>query len=165
MHELLLEVPAPPEIPRRLRAPAVVRLQPRRRRYVPALIAAALLALTFAAGYVTGSDDDTDPVRTVTMIGVGEARGASASIDVLPSDDSGNYPMDVRVRGLEPNAHSGDWYELWLTKDGKPIASCGRFTVDEGETTVRLTVPYSLRGYDGWIVTRRGSTEPLLTTT
>ena len=72
--------------------------------------------------------------------------------------------MDVHVSGLEPTAGTEDWYELWLTKDGEAIASCGRFTVDADETTVRLSVPYKLRGYDGWIVTRRGSDTPLLTT-
>ena len=72
--------------------------------------------------------------------------------------------MDVHVTGLEPTADGADWYELWLTKDGKPIASCGRFTVDADETTVRLSVPYDLREYDGWIVTRRGSEAPLLST-
>jgi len=99
------------------------------------------------------------------MVGVGEGRDASASIDLLPEDDAGNWPMDVHVSGLEPNARGDDWYELWLTKGGKPIASCGRFTVDSAETTVRLSIPYRLRGYDGWIVTRRGSDEALLSTT
>ena len=164
VHDLLLAVPAPPEVPRGLRTPKVARLRPRRRRYVPALIAAALLAATFAAGYVTGREGGPDVVRSISMRGVGAGQGASATIDVLAVDEAGNYPMHVAVSGLEPNAGSGDWYELWLTEDGRPIASCGRFTVDEGETNVRLSVPYGLRGYDGWIVTRRGSDKPLLTT-
>lgn len=163
-HELLLEVPAPPDVPRRLRAPGVVRLPSRRRRYVPALIAAALLAASFAAGFAVGREGDADVVRSISMRGVGDGAGASATIDVLARDDAGNYPMNVVVRGLEPNEGSGDWYELWLTEDGRPIASCGRFTVDDGRAGVRLSVPYDLRGYDGWIVTRRGSDEPLLST-
>ena len=131
---------------------------------MPALIAAALLAAAFAAGYLVGDGGGPEVLRSISMSGVGEGQGASATIDVLAVDEAGNYPMDVEVTGLEPNAGSGDWYELWLTKDGKPIASCGRFTVDGGETNVRLSVPYGLRDYDGWIVTRRGSEEPLLTT-
>ena len=164
VHELLLHVPPPPDVPQRLQAPQTASLRARRRRYVPALIAAALLAASFGAGYLAARGDDADVVASVEMSGVGDARGASARIDILPPDDAGNYAMDVRVAGLEPNARGGDWYELWLTKDGKLIASCGRFTVAAGEMTVRLSVPYSLRGYDGWVVTRRGSEEPLLTT-
>ena len=63
----------------------------------------------------------------------------------------------MHVSGLEPNARGRDWYELWLTKGGKAIASCGRLTVAGGRTTVQLSVPYRLRAYDGWIVTRRGA--------
>jgi hypothetical protein len=72
--------------------------------------------------------------------------------------------MRVLVRGLEPSRDRTDFYELWLTDDGKPVASCGRFIVAEGLTSVSLSVPYGLRRYDGWIVTRAGSSETLLTT-
>ena len=164
VHELLLGVPPPPDVPQRLQRPRVVPLRSRRRRYLPALVAAALLAVSFGAGYLAARNGGEEVAYSVAMSGVGAARGASATIDVLPPDEAGNYPMNVHVSGLEPNARGGDWFELWLTKDGEPIASCGRFTVAAGETTVRLSVPYSLRGYDGWIVTRRGSEEPLLTT-
>jgi hypothetical protein len=98
------------------------------------------------------------------MAGVGPERDATASIRLLPEDAAENWPMDVLVRGLEPSRDRDDFYELWLTKDGKPYASCGRFLVGEGLTRVTLTVPYGLRRYDGWIVTRAGSTRPLLTT-
>ena len=77
---------------------------------------------------------------------------------------AGNWPMNVLVRGLEPSRDRSDYYELWLTKDGKPVESCGRFTVHPGVTTVSLSVPYGLRNYDGWVVTRAGSDEILLTT-
>ena len=164
VHDLLLEVGPPPEVPPRLQAPTVRRL-PSRRRSLPALLAATLAAAAFGAGYLAGGrDGGAEVVRTIPMTGVGEARRASASIELLPEDEAGNWPMDVHVSGLEPNARGGDWYELWLTKDGKPIASCGRFTVDRTETTVRLSVPYRLHSYDGWIVTRRGSDEALLST-
>ena len=72
--------------------------------------------------------------------------------------------MNVLVRGLEPSRDRSDFYELWLTKDGEPVATCGRFIVGEGPTTVVLSVPYGLRRYDGWVVTRAGSDEILLTT-
>ena len=72
--------------------------------------------------------------------------------------------MRVLVRGLEPSRDRSDFYELWLTANGKPIASCGRFVVADGLTTVTLSVPYGLRRYDGWVVTRAGSDAILLTT-
>ena len=89
---------------------------------------------------------------------------ARATIELLPQDASGNWPLRVLVRGLEPSADREDFYELWLTRDGKLADSCGRFTVHPGETEVTLSVPYALRSYDGWVVTRRGSDRVLLTT-
>jgi hypothetical protein len=165
VHDLLLEVGPPPEVPEPLRVSGVRRL-PTRRRPLTALLAAALAAAAFGAGYVAGTHDGgSDAIRTIPMTGIGAGRGASVSIELLPEDAAGNWPMDVHISGLEPNARGGgDWYELWLTQDGKPIASCGRFTVHGEKTTVRLSVPYRLRAYDGWIVTRRGSDEALLTT-
>lgn len=164
VHELLLSVDAPPELPAVL-ARAPVALLPRRRRYAVALIAAALAASLFGSGYLLGGrSDDVEAVRVIPMTGVNDGRGASASIELLPQDDSGNWPMNVLVRGLEPSRDRQDFYELWLTRDGKLAESCGRFTIHAGQTTVRLSVPYGLRSYDGWVVTRRGSEQPLLTT-
>ena len=51
-----------------------------------------------------------------------------------------------------------------FTKDGERLGSCGRFKVHAGVTEVSLSVPYGLRGYDGWVVTRRDSDRVLLTT-
>ena len=102
----------------------------------------------------------------IELTGVNDGRGASGSIELLEQDaeDNGNWPMVVMLRRLEPSTSRADYYELWLTKDGKLAASCGRFTVHEGLTSVTLSVPYGLRRYDGWVVTRRGSDEILLTT-
>jgi hypothetical protein len=72
--------------------------------------------------------------------------------------------MIVHVRGLRPSRDRSDYYELWLTKDGKRADPCGRFIVRAGQTKVFLSVPYGLRNYDGWIVTRRGSDVALLST-
>ena len=159
VHELLLSVGPPPST-----APSV-RALPERRRYPMALLAAALAVLAFGSGYLLGErGSDVEAVRTISMTGVGVGRDASATIALLPEDEAGNWPMDVRVRGLEPSRGSYDYYELWLTKDGKLVSSCGRFVVKAGLTTVTLSVPYGLRHYDGWVVTRRGSDEVLLTT-
>jgi len=164
VHELLLSVEAPPERPAApIQAP--VALLPRRRRYALALIAAALAAALFGSGYLLGGrSGDVDAVRVIPMSGVNDGRGASASIELLPQDESGNWPMNVLLRGLEPSKNRADYYELWLTKDGKLADSCGRFTIHSGLTTVTLSVPYGLKRYDGWVVTRRGSDQPLLTT-
>ena len=164
VHELLLSVEAPPELPA-ASAQAPVALRPRRPRYALALIAAALATALFGSGYLLGGrSDDVEAVRVIPMAGVNDGRGASASIELLPQDESGNWPLNVRLRGLEPSEDRADYYELWLTKDGKLADSCGRFTIHSGLTTVTLSVPYGLKRYDGWVVTRRGSEQPLLTT-
>ncbi len=121
--------------------------------------------LAFGAGYLLGGDGgDPEAVRVIPMEGAGATPAASASIELLPEDEAGNWPMNVVVRGLEPSRDRSDWYELWLTRDGRLVSSCGRFIVSGARTEVTLSVPYGLRRYDGWVVTRRGSPEPLLTT-
>ena len=168
VHELLLSVEAPPELSPALQEaplPAPVPLLPRRRRGALALLAAALAVAAFGAGWLGGArSNDVAPEREIVMSGVGESRGSFATIELLPQDASGNWPMRVLLRGLEPSADRSDYYELWLTKDGELADSCGRFTVHAGLTTVTLSVPYGLRQYDDWVVTRRGSDEILLTT-
>lgn len=166
VHELLLSVEPPPEVSQALREPpeTPVRLSPPRRRGALALLAAALAVVAFGSGYVVGERDGASIERTILMGGTSEGRGASATIELLAEDDAGNWPMNLVVHGLEPSRDREDFYELWLTRDGKLADSCGRFVVDEGRTTVVLSVPYALRSYDGWVVTRRGSDEPLLST-
>jgi hypothetical protein len=168
VHELLLSVDAPPELSptlQQLPLPAPVPLVPRRRRGALALLAAALAIAAFGAGWLGGArSDDVAPELEIVMSGVGQSRGSFATIELLPQDASGNWPMRVLVRGLEPSKGRTDYYELWLTKDGRLADSCGRFTVHPGLTTVTLSVPYGLRQYDGWVVTRRGSDQVLLTT-
>ena len=166
VHELLLSVDAPPERSPTLGAAALPKpalLQPRRHGRVLALLAAALAVAAFGAGYLAGGRDAA-PERVITMGGTGSERDATASIELLPQDKAGNWPMRVLVRRLAPSRDRSDFYELWLTENGKPLASCGRFIVAGGLTTVTLTVPYGLRRYDGWVVTRAGSDEILLTT-
>jgi hypothetical protein len=162
VHELLLAAEPPPDVAgRHLVAPDV--RAPRRVGRPALLLAAALAAAAFGAGWALG-DRDPAPERVVTMDGVGAERDADASIRLLPQDEAGNWPMHVLVRGLEPSRDRDDFYELWLTEGGKPIASCGRFVVAEGLTRVTLSVPYGLRRYDGWIVTRAGSSRAVLST-
>jgi hypothetical protein len=164
VHELLLAAEPPPDLSPAARRTPVVAALPQRRARPLALLAAALAAVAaFGAGYLV-ADRDPAADRVIEMTGVGPEQDATASIRVLGEDDAENWPMDVLVSGLEPSRSRTDFYELWLTKDGKPYATCGRFLVGEGETRVTLTVPYALRRYDGWVVTRAGSDEILLTT-
>lgn len=158
LHDLLLSVDPPPDVAVPVRAGG-------RRRYGVALLAAALAATAFGLGYLAGDDrGEREATRVIQMTGVGAERDASASIELFAADAAGNSPMRVRVRGLEPNRAGYDYYELWLTKDGERLGSCGRFKVRAGLTEVSLSVPYPLRDYDGWIVTRGRSEQPLLTT-
>jgi hypothetical protein len=163
-HELLLQADAPPEVTPELAAPPapVVRLVPRRRAFT---LAAAAAVLAFGLGWYGASRDPGPGVdRTIVMQGTERAPDAQASIEVLEQDEAGNWPMVLNVHGLEPSAGREDSYELWLTKDGELADSCGVFTVHEGITTVTLSVPYRFRNYDGWVVTRHGDDEILLTT-
>ena len=138
---------------------------PQRRRFTLALLAAALTAIAFGSGFLLGGrSDDVSVFGNVSLAGVNDGRGGFASIEILDQDEAGNWPMVVRIRGLEQSTSRDDYYELWLTKGGKLADSCGRFILHDGVTEVTLTVPYGFKRYDGWVVTRHGSTKPLLST-
>jgi hypothetical protein len=100
------------------------------------------------------------------MHGTALAQNASAVIKVGEDDADGNWPLKVDVSGLKP-LPQGQYYEMFLTRNGKPIATCGTFRLSSGQS-VRLNAPYNLRRFDGWIVTleRPGSnTHPVVLTT
>ena len=162
LHALLSQAAAPPELPPGLQhAPpeppaAKVISFPRRYRYT-ALAAAAVAAIAlFGVGYLVGGAGGAEPIRTVSMSG---ASPAAAELDLFEKDAAGNWPMELRVSGLEPGR-----YELWLTRGGKLAEPCGAFAVAAGETTVPLNAPYSLKAFDGWVVVPSGGTTPVLTT-
>ncbi len=166
VHEMLLEAGPPPELTPQLSAPqapprANVIALPRRRRGAVLLIAATFVLAVFGAGWLSGAHRNTHVVKTIAMIG---PAGAHASLAVLRADSAGNWPMVMKISGLAA-LPAGQTYALWLTKHGKLEASCGTFTVGEGTTTVNLNAPYKLKEYDGWIVVRSGTSQPLLTTT
>jgi hypothetical protein len=61
--------------------------------------------------------------------------------------------MIVTVRGLEHLAR-GDYYTLALTREGKPVVTCGTFNVAAtGTTTIRMIAAYDLDRFDGWAIT------------
>ena len=151
VHDLLVAAGAPPEMPS-LPASPHVRALPRRRA-AALLIAAALTLAAFGAGWLLrGASDDFDVRRAVPMSSTANAPNASGLIELGYADDEGNWPMLVTVRGLKPLPDDG-YYELLLTRNGKPVAVCGSFKVKpEGETTVRLGASYNLRNFDGWVI-------------
>jgi hypothetical protein len=90
--------------------------------------------------------------------------GASATLEIFDVDEAGNWPMLVDVKGLPP-AQEGQLYQVWLTREGKPVALCGSFlTEPDGTAVVSMNAPWRLSDFDGWVVTERGSTTPLLST-
>jgi hypothetical protein len=157
VHELLVEAGPPPELsPALASAPLPGEAGPpwyRRRRLAPALaFAAALLAATFALGYLAGRENGSGIEVRDTVRLTGE-RGESGVIDLGVKGEDGNWPMVVKVRGLKP-LRGGDYYSLQLTKGGKPVVTCGTFNVGSGhETSVRMVAAYNLKGFDGWVVT------------
>jgi Anti-sigma-K factor rskA, C-terminal len=176
-HDLLVAAGPPPELPPSLASPPgstehaeATRALPRgipRRRVVASLVLAAALALAaFGAGFLVGNRDQPASWTTdfvLAMQGTAAAPAAHASLDVAPIDADGNWPMILTVRGL-PELPAGRSYELLLTRKGTPVASCGTFLVGGEKSEVYLNAPYKLRTFDGWAITRQGSSEILLRT-
>jgi hypothetical protein len=173
VHELLVAAGPPPELP-----PSIAELEsepenvvplPRRRAGALLALAAAIALVALIGGYVAGrhGNDTFSTFKSLPMHGTAIAQTASATIDVGDIDKSGNWPLRVELRNL-PSLPRGGYYEMFLTKHGKPVATCGAFVTSGTSSTVRLNAPYSLRRYDGWVVTRhlRGShNNPVVLTT
>jgi hypothetical protein len=168
VHELLVAAGPPPDyaqdappIPREAQ---VVRFPLRGRRIALVAVAAAFAIALFGAGFFVG-DRNGGPQQVVTMVGTAQAATASASLELFPVDDAGNWPMKLEVRGLTPTL-SGRPYELWLARGNRLAALCGSFRADpDGTTRVPLTAPYRLTDFDAWVIVEEGTKTPLLTTT
>jgi hypothetical protein len=161
VHGLLVAAGPPPD----LREPKVVQLAPRRRRGVLLALAAAIAVTAFALGaaVVDGSSGRSVAFEQA-MQGTPAASDASASLIVYELDDAGNWPMELRVDGLQPSS-SDRPFELWLTRGGKLEALCGSFlTSDSGSAAVPMNAPYHFDDFDGWVVVVEGSETRLLTT-
>jgi hypothetical protein len=173
VHDLLIQAGPPPELTPALADPDTAEPEmpiqlPRRRAGALLALAATIALLAFLGGFLAGQRGPRFSVeRSLPMHGTGLAQNASATLDLGKLDQSGNWPLRVVVRGLKPLPKHG-YYEMWLTKHGKPVATCGTFDVGPGESTVRLNAPYDLRRYDGWVVTREvphSGTHPVVLTT
>jgi hypothetical protein len=164
-HDLLVQVGPPPDLPPALEAPPTEMpeaeiiqfpLLPQRRWAIAAIAAATLALLTFIGGYFYGNSKSQpsafSTTRVVAMHGPGQA---DAVLKISSPDSVGNWPMEMVVERLPQQASRTSYYELWLTKNGKAVAPCGTFRVHGRKTTVRFSVPYDLKHYDGWIVTKQ----------
>ncbi|HEX7255306.1 MAG TPA: hypothetical protein VF236_05200 [Gaiellaceae bacterium] len=172
VHDLLLATGPPPELSPALAAsPAPIAEDeepdtswlPPRRFGAAVLAGAALLGAAFGAGYIAGdrgSDEgpaaapEAEPARVIGLRPSDESSTAGASIRLGRKGPDGNWPMVVTVRGLKHLA-SGDYYTLALTREGKPVVTCGTFNVAaSGATTIRMLAAYDLENFDGWAITR-----------
>jgi hypothetical protein len=163
VHELLVSASPPPSLRRRpSRVERVRALIPRSRALVAVgFAAAASLAVGLAVGFAIGHGGGFQNDFTRSMHGVGAASAASASIRVGEEDASGNRPLEMSIRAL-PTLSGGGWYELYLTRKGKPVVPCGIFqTGASGSARVRMNAPADLAEYDGWIVTALVPGHPL----
>jgi hypothetical protein len=166
-HELLLEAGPPPELSPELESvpwpddalqPVFGRRRERRGRR-PVLLAAAIvtaLVVGLLLGQATTSSSTSiDAAQTVQLRGTSLARGSFASLELGNPNESGNWPMVLHVRGL-PKLSQGGYYDLYLTKGGVPLVSCGTFNA-KGETVVRMSAAYNLDKFDknGWVIVKK----------
>ena len=166
-HQLLLEAGPPPELSPEMESvpwpddalqPIFGRRRERRGRR-PVLLAAAIataLVVGLLLGQATGSNSTSiDAARTVQLSGTSLASGSSASLELGNPSKSGNWPMVLHVRGL-PKLSRGGYYDLYLTKGGMPLVSCGTFNA-QGETVVRMSAAYNLDRFDknGWVIVKK----------
>jgi hypothetical protein len=167
-HELLIEAGPPPELspelesvpwPEDALAPLFGRRNQGARR--PLLLAAAI-ATAIVAGFLLGqaassssTSTSIDARETVHLRGTALARGALANLKLGKPDTAGNWPMVLEVKGL-PKLTNGGYYDLYLTKNGVPLVSCGTINA-RGDTVVRLTAAYNLENFDhdGWVIVRK----------
>jgi Anti-sigma-K factor rskA len=168
-HQLLIDAGPPPELSPEMESvpwpdDALGPLWGRRRgattRRRPLLVAAVLasaVVVGFLLGQSTGPSSRTsiDARSTVQLHGTGLAPGALATLKLGKRDAEGNWPMVLRVKGL-PQLPKDGYYDLYLTKDSRPLVSCGTFNV-RGETVVPLSAAYNLERFDknGWVIVRK----------
>jgi hypothetical protein len=162
VHELLVQAGPPADLPPTLREPPTrspsaevvpFPIAPSRRRGTLILIAAALALAAFGGGYLFGHAKAKPASFAVKRIVPMHGDGARAVLRISTRDSAGNWPMQMRVRGLPEQQNRGAYYELWLTRGGRPTEACGQFRVHGQTTNVTFSVPWSPHGIDGWVVT------------
>ena len=166
VHEMLIAAGPPPELPQELADPPrpegkLVELA-RRRLRTGLVLAAAIVIAAFAAGYLLGArgeESTSGSFPAVKTAVLGKSAGRLAVVRIGDIDENGNRPMVVTVDGLD-RLSGGDYYTLFMTRNGKPIVTCGTFNVsDDGVTTVRLTSAYDLERFDGLMLSKWSAKE------
>jgi hypothetical protein len=176
VHDLLVQADPPPELspglesvpwPEDALQPLFGRRRPERRRR-PLLLAAALsgaVLIGFVFGQATTGPNPTsiNAIRSIKLVGTPLNPAARGSLQLGAQDDQGNWPMVLRATGLR-ELPEGGYYDLYLTKAGKPLVLCGTFNANGGAVAIRLSAAYELNRFDrnGWVVTRQlpGNHEP-----
>jgi hypothetical protein len=158
VHEMLIAAGPPPELPPELaevpteRRAAEPTGLPRRRAGAALALAAAIALVAFVGGYIAGHSRSS-PFEAVRSVKLANSE-ASAVVRFGPEDENGNTPMLVKVEGL-PKLPANDYYTLFMTKKGKPVAVCGSFNVSGPQsTTVRFPVAYEPDEFDGLQLSR-----------
>ena len=164
-HDLLLAAGPMPELPPGLEEPSlgdrparleenVYQLLPSRRTGAALALAAAIALIAFVGGYTVGFRHDGFATQYSVPLNAAPGLAASAKIQIGKRDSHGNWPLRVEAKGL-PKLKNGGYYEMYLTTSKRRL-TCGTFAGGGRSTVkVRLTVPYSFRGGDGWIVTKQ----------
>lgn len=163
-HRLLVEAGPPPELSPELDSvpwpedSQMPLLKPKQRR--PLLLAAAI-ATAIGIGFVLGqstssSSSSAETVRVVQLAGTPLDSDARGTLKLGKADASGNWPMTLHARGLQ-ELPEGGYYDLYLTKGGKPVVLCGTFNVKGDEVVVHFSAAYDLGHFDkdGWVITRQ----------
>lgn len=160
VHELLVAAGPPPELSPNLEAGPILAMtlgkpaKPRGRRIALLAATVAILAVAFMLGYLAGNHGGgLASAQTLQLTGTRAAPSALASLQILPSDTSGNWPMRLTATGL-PRLGGKWYYEVFLVRNGKIFAPCGSF-VSNGTADVTLNAPYRLQPHDTWLVTKQ----------
>ena len=179
VHDLLAQADAPPELgpdleavpwPEEALTPLPFGARNRtaargRSRLLLAAAVAAVALMAFLLGHATAPEGSFHADRVVQLRGTALDRGALATLEVGKRDPHGNWPMVLHVRRLAP-LPKGGYYDLYLTRHGKPLALCGSFNIARrgGDAKLEFTAGYELARFDrnGWVVTRQmpGHHEP-----
>ena len=161
VHDLLIAAGPPPELPQQLSEPPrpegkLVELA-RRRLRTGLVLAAALVITTFAVGYLFGArgeDTSSESVRVTKQVVLGNSAERLAVVGIGDRDSSGNWPMTVQVEGFD-QLPKGDYYTLFMTRNGKPVVTCGTFNVSkDGLTRIRFSIAYDIDRFDGLMLAK-----------
>jgi hypothetical protein len=170
VHDLLVAAGPPPELtpelesvqwPEEALAPLGLTRRAGKRKHSRLILVAATLTIAVAAfllGQATRTNSSSMDVREVVKLqGTTLDRDALATLELGNPDLQGNWPMILHATGLQSLPKAG-YYDLYLTRKGKPVALCATFNVTRrGEVNIRFSAAYQLDHFDrhGWVVTRQ----------